>query len=144
MKRRELFKSLFAFVPLSLGFFGITGMGLSFVSPKKGTSKFRRIYALNLNDLEINETKKFKDLRGKDLILLRSGEKEVKAISTVCTHLGCSVHWEKDKQRFYCPCHAGVFDPDGKVVEGPPPRDLDSYTIDLEGDNVYIYSKDIV
>ncbi len=144
MKRRELFKSLFAFIPLSLAFFGITGMGLSFISPKKGKSKFRRIFAINLNDIKLDETKKFKDLRGKELILLRSGEKEVKAISTVCTHLGCSVHWEKDKKRFFCPCHAGVFDPDGKVVSGPPPRDLDSYDIDIEGDNVYIYSKDIV
>jgi len=144
MKRRDLFKSLFAFVPLATAFLGITGMGLSFISPSKDKDKKRRIFAMSLNDLGVNETRKFKDLRGKDLILLRSGEKEVKAISTVCTHLGCAVHWQKDKKQFYCPCHAGVFDPNGKVVSGPPPRDLDSYTIDIEGDNVYIFSKDIV
>lgn len=144
MKRRDMFRSAFAFIPLSLSFLGITGMGLSFITPKKDKNKKRRIYALNLNDLEIDETKKFKDLRGKDLILLRSGEREIKAMSTVCPHLGCTVHWQKDKKQFFCPCHAGVFDPNGKVVSGPPPRDLDSYTIDIEGDNVYIFSKDIV
>jgi len=97
MKRRDLFKSLFAFIPLSASFLGITGMGMSFVSPDKDKNKMRRIFALSLNDLEVNETKKFKDLRGKDLVLLRSGEKEVKAMSTVCPHLGCAVHWQKDK-----------------------------------------------
>ncbi len=143
MKRRDLFKSAFAFLPLSLSFLGITRMGFSFITPKK-VDRRRRIYALNLNDIEINETKKFQDLRGKDLVLLRSGEREIKAMSTVCPHLGCTVHWQKDKEQFFCPCHAGVFDSNGKVVSGPPPRDLDSYTIDIEGDNVYIYSKDIV
>ena len=31
----------------------------------------------------------------------------------------------KDK-KFRCPCHGGVYDADGKVLEGPPPRPLDS------------------
>ena len=40
---------------------------------------------------------------------------------------------------FFCPCHDGVFDKDGKVVSGPPPRDLDVYDVALEGDNIYVY-----
>ncbi|MBJ6727251.1 QcrA and Rieske domain-containing protein [Geomesophilobacter sediminis] len=46
------------------------------------------------------------------------------ALSAVCTHLGCIVQWEKDKQDFLCPCHAGRYTPEGTVISGPPPRPL--------------------
>ena len=46
------------------------------------------------------------------------------ALSAVCTHLGCIVQWEKDKQGFLCPCHAGHYTSDGTVISGPPPKPL--------------------
>lgn len=44
-----------------------------------------------------------------------------------CTHLGCQVDWKEGNRgpAFYCPCHAGVFSRDGRVLWGPPPRGLD-------------------
>lgn len=42
------------------------------------------------------------------------------ALSSVCPHLGCQVHWESHNSRFFCPCHNGVFDPAGQPTEGPP------------------------
>ncbi|MEW6034826.1 MAG: ubiquinol-cytochrome c reductase iron-sulfur subunit [Chloroflexota bacterium] len=42
-----------------------------------------------------------------------------------CTHLGCAYYWNPDRKFFLCPCHDGVFDIDGNVVSGPPPRPLD-------------------
>lgn len=42
------------------------------------------------------------------------------ALSSVCPHLGCQVHWEGHRDRFFCPCHNGVFDPSGAPVSGPP------------------------
>lgn len=44
------------------------------------------------------------------------------ALSSVCPHLGCQVHWESHNNRFFCPCHNGVFDPSGKATEGPPAK----------------------
>ena len=46
------------------------------------------------------------------------------AYSIVCTHLGCSVRWDGETDRFRCPCHGGVYDIEGEVVAGPPPRPL--------------------
>jgi Rieske Fe-S protein len=48
-----------------------------------------------------------------------------RALSAVCQHLGCRVHWDDGRQQFLCPCHGGVYDREGRVVAGPPPRPLD-------------------
>jgi len=141
MDRRDALKSLFAFIPLGAAFAGITAMGVGFISPNKREVE-RRIFTIHLDELEINATRRFKDLRGRDLMIVRTGENEVKALSTVCTHLGCTVSWQDDKQQFYCPCHQGIFDKDGKVLSGPPPRPLDNYKVELDGKNVFIYFKD--
>lgn len=141
MDRRNALKNLFAFIPLGAAFAGITAMGVRFITPIKRDLE-RRIFTVHLDELPINSTKRFQDLRGKDLVIVRTGEREVKAISTVCTHLGCTVYWQPDKSEFLCPCHQGIFDKDGNVLEGPPPRPLDTYKVELEGDNVFIYFKD--
>jgi Rieske Fe-S protein len=60
------------------------------------------------------------------------------AMSNVCTHLGCRVRWIADRQQFYCPCHDGVFDKEGNVVSGPPPRPLDRYETRVENDLLLI------
>ncbi len=59
------------------------------------------------------------------VFLVWDGQETVRAMSATCTHLGCQVQWDGDARTFKCPCHGGVFAPDGKVVSGPPPRPLD-------------------
>jgi menaquinol-cytochrome c reductase iron-sulfur subunit len=61
-----------------------------------------------------------------------------KAMSNVCTHLGCRVRWVADKKQFFCPCHNGVFDKDGKVISGPPPKPLSQYEIKNENGQLSI------
>jgi menaquinol-cytochrome c reductase iron-sulfur subunit len=60
------------------------------------------------------------------------------AMSNVCTHLGCRVRWNSEEERFFCPCHNAIFDKNGNVVDGPPPRPLDRYEINVEGDQLYV------
>lgn len=141
MKRRDALKNMLAFIPLGGAFAGITAMGFRFITPEiRETS--RRIFTLQLNELPINGTRKIQDLQGREIVLVRTGENEVKAMSTVCTHLGCTVYWEQAKQEFYCPCHAGRFNKDGVVISGPPPAPLPTYPIEIENGNVFIYFKD--
>jgi Rieske Fe-S protein len=60
------------------------------------------------------------------------------AMSNVCTHLGCRVRWVNDEGKFFCPCHNGVYDRQGNVVSGPPPRPLDRYQVQVQGDELQI------
>ena len=68
------------------------------------------------------------------------GDKTVHALSATCTHLGCQVRWDPGSTKFRCPCHGGVFDVQGAVVEGPPPRPLDRVDarIDTAGSDVLV------
>jgi len=74
------------------------------------------------------------------VFLVWDGQKAVRAVSATCTHLGCQVHWDGKDGKFRCPCHGGVYDPTGKVLEGPPPRPLDSLEarIDSADDTVLV------
>lgn len=67
---------------------------------------------------------RFFEFAGSSAVLVRKKGGELVALSAVCTHLGCIVQWEKDRQDFLCPCHAGHYSPDGAVTAGPPPKPL--------------------
>ncbi len=54
-----------------------------------------------------------------------------------CTHVGCPVNWSPSAKRFFSPCHGGVFDQDGRVLAGPPPRPLDRYEVKVRKGVVY-------
>src|SRR5262245_37696955 len=56
--------------------------------------------------------------------LVRTGEQDVRAMQSSCTHLGCRTAYDRQSKRIKCPCHGGVFDTQGNVVDGPPPAPL--------------------
>ncbi len=68
---------------------------------------------------------KFFELEGRTAVLVRKSGGALIALSAVCTHLGCVVQWQQDKEQFLCPCHGGQFTADGTVIAGPPPRPLE-------------------
>jgi len=67
---------------------------------------------------------KFFEYAGSTAVMVRKQGGDLVALSAVCTHLGCIVQWEKEKQDFLCPCHGGRFTPEGAVISGPPPKPL--------------------
>ena len=72
------------------------------------------------------------------VFLVWDGASSVHALSATCTHLGCQVRWDAGATRFRCPCHGGVFDATGQVVEGPPPRPLDRVETRVESGAVLV------
>ncbi len=56
------------------------------------------------------------------------------ALSAICTHLGCTARWLSAENKFKCPCHGSGFKRSGVNYEGPAPRPLERYKIDLAED----------
>ena len=72
------------------------------------------------------------------VLLVRIDESHWRAYSAVCTHLGCTVQYQERERRIWCACHGGTYDLNGRVISGPPPRPLDSYTVHVRGEEVII------
>jgi cytochrome b6-f complex iron-sulfur subunit len=71
------------------------------------------------------------------IIIDRPG-KGLIALSRVCTHLGCLLDYDKQRKRLICPCHAGIFNLEGRVVSGPPPKSLTLIPLKVEGEDIVI------
>jgi len=69
--------------------------------------------------------------------VVNHGNNEFTIYDDHCTHLGCPFDWDEKTAGFVCPCHNGLFDADGRVTGGPPPRPLDRYEYKVEGDVLY-------
>jgi len=69
--------------------------------------------------------------------VLKKSETEFVVYDIRCTHVGCPVNWSPQAKRFFSPCHGGMFDIDGRVLAGPPPRPLDRYEVKVENGILY-------
>src|SRR5665213_405140 len=58
------------------------------------------------------------------------------ALSTICTHLGCTPNWLQAEQKFKCPCHGSGYYITGVNFEGPAPRPLERFQIILTDDGL--------
>jgi cytochrome b6-f complex iron-sulfur subunit len=70
--------------------------------------------------------------------LIRSHEGGFLAVSRRCPHLGCTVDWEPEQNRFRCPCHASTFDFYGNHENPPVPRPLDTFVVQIENEAVVV------
>ncbi len=69
----------------------------------------------------------------KRIFIIRQGNL-FKAVSAVCTHLGCSLQWAAERNRFECPCHGSLFNARGQVTAGPAQNALPWYEVNLTSD----------
>ncbi|HBY98570.1 MAG: Rieske 2Fe-2S domain-containing protein [Ardenticatenaceae bacterium] len=58
-------------------------------------------------------------------------EEGVLALYKVCTHLGCIFNWQDSQTRFICPCHGSQFQRNGTFIQGPAPRSLDRFVVEV-------------
>lgn len=54
------------------------------------------------------------------------------ALSSTCTHLGCTINLGDEK--FDCPCHGSQFNLAGKVLQGPAASPLPGFEVSLSND----------
>ena len=126
-------------------------LGAFALRPARGTQPDRWVRASALTDLRPNvpvprvlavsrQDGWYRERARQTVFLVWDGDTTVRALSATCTHLGCQVRWDSGTTKFRCPCHGGVFDAQGNVVSGPPPRGLDRIEarLDESGSDVLV------
>jgi cytochrome b6-f complex iron-sulfur subunit len=120
-----------AWTALSASMLGLTLGTVRFLFPNvlsEPPSTFRAGPASSFEDNRVDD--KFKDqgawiIKAKD----ERGREIIYALSTTCTHLGCTPNWLEAEKKFKCPCHGSGFKISGVNFEGPAPRPLERYAI---------------
>lgn len=102
-------------------------------------------YVIEVADMEVGSSKPFEAPTGEQVNIVRQASNgnadDFIALSSVCPHLGCQVHWEAQNDRYFCPCHNGAFDSSGAATEGPPAeagQSLGRYPLRVENGLLFI------
>jgi len=135
MKRRTFLKTLFAaFGTVSLASFAYPL--IRFLAPPGQSDMDRKVF-LAKSEIPVGGSK-IVLYNDKPVIVINRPGKGFVALSKVCTHLGCLVEYEREKNRLICPCHAGTYDLEGNILSGPPPRPLSKVALKVEGEQLII------
>jgi glycine/D-amino acid oxidase-like deaminating enzyme/nitrite reductase/ring-hydroxylating ferredoxin subunit len=76
------------------------------------------------SDLEPGEAA-IVDRDGERVAALRDDTGTLRAVSAICTHLGCVVEWNAAERSWDCPCHGSRFGVDGDVIQAPAVEPLE-------------------
>ncbi len=68
----------------------------------------------------------------------RTKGRELRALSSVCPHLSCTIGWDGGKGHYLCPCHDSSFAPDGERLSGPSERGLDPLPITIKDGRIHL------
>ena len=60
------------------------------------------------------------------------------ALYRKCVHLGCSVPWCPPAKWFECPCHGSKYSINGEYRDGPAPRSLDQFRVEIVGGKIVV------
>lgn len=135
------------FVELLLGS-GLVATALSFiypilkyvVPPKLPDLGGDAVVAARISEIKPNEGKIFR-FGTKPGLLIQTSSGEFRAMSAVCTHLGCTVQYRGDLHQVWCACHNGMYDINGRNISGPPPRPLEALEVQVRGDEILVRRK---
>jgi menaquinol-cytochrome c reductase iron-sulfur subunit len=68
----------------------------------------------------------------KAVYVTKDVEGQLRVLTSICPHLGCTVPWNKEKNQFVCPCHGATFAADGTRVSGPSLRGMDTLETSIQ------------
>ena len=121
--RREFLANLVLGIAGALGVAAVAVRFLQFLSPPRPPERVVEVPAIALASIP-DGGGRIVHLAGGHVAIERVGDR-VRAFSAVCTHLGCVIEWQPNAQQaWFCPCHHGRYDREGRVLGGPPPRPL--------------------
>lgn len=139
LHRRSILSWLFLLASLLASFGTSVLYALRFLYPARARVR-RELFVATADAIAVGQSLEFVLPSGAKVAVTRTAAGLV-ALSNTCPHLGCKVHWESEKSRFFCPCHEGAFDPAGKPIAGPPKAEnmsLGAYELTEKDGQLYL------
>ncbi len=130
--RRKFFKR-FLYSLLTLQFIYIIWRLLI---PQKETADIETFY--DAGDVSFFEKGRMYPFGSEQFYLHRLADGGFLAVSSKCTHLGCTVLFNTNNNRLECPCHASAFNTNGEVLSPPATRALDYYPVVFKNNRVLV------
>ena len=119
----------------------LIGGTFAFLWPRRKGPKVETVFiAGKVTDFKVGKVIPFRKERA---FILRT-EGGFLAFSAVCPHLSCIVNWNEMLKKFECPCHGAKFNQNGEVFEGPPPRPLDLYKLQIVEEKLVIDTASVI
>ena len=133
--RRDFMKTAWKGLGIVAGL-EFTGLTLHYLMDRKVKDSEGKLFEAGLpKEFPLGSVTPFR--RG-HFFLVRMNEGGFLAMSLKCSHLGCSIIWDENKNEFVCPCHSSKFTVTGDVIKPPAPRALDIYKIDVTKGKLFI------
>jgi Rieske Fe-S protein len=102
-----------------------------------GRKNAGRVSVARLSDLQLNEPRLAEYGQDAVFVVKTSGTK-VQVFSAACPHVGCALAFDKQSNRFVCPCHRSTFALDGRRLNGPAPRGMISAESEIVNGEVIV------
>ena len=108
-------------------------------SPVGELSQFSSLTTPVMRTIQIEQVDGWrKAISEKAVYVTKDNQGQVRVLSSICPHLGCTVPWNKEKNQFICPCHGATFAADGTRISGPSLRGMDLLETSLQGGQLLV------
>ncbi len=139
--RRGFLKKLWIALGIVAGL-EITYLIFSFLNPKKKLEK-PAASIFEAGPVENFPKGSISSFRSRSFFLSRQKSGEFMALSFKCTHLGCVLELDEERNLLVCPCHSSMFNARGDVLRAPATRDLDRLEVSIENGIVMVNTSKI-
>ena len=102
-------------------------------SPVGALSEFSTLTEPVMRTIQIEQVDGWrKAISEKAVYVTKDMKGNLRVLTSVCPHLGCTAPWNKQRNQFICPCHGATFAPDGARISGPSLRGMDTLETSVE------------
>ena len=108
-------------------------------SPLGALSEFSATTEPVMRTIQIEQVDGWRKATSQRAVYVTKGAKgNLRVLTSICPHLGCTVPWNNEKNQFICPCHGATFTSDGTRIDGPSLRGMDTLETSVENDQLFV------
>jgi len=109
------------------------------MSPVGTLNEFSRLKEPMMRTIQIEQVDGWrKAISEKAIYITKDAQGQLRVLTSVCPHLGCTVPWNKERNEFICPCHGAIYASDGTRISGPSLRGMDTLETSVRDGQLFV------